>query len=58
MVLGDLRSCIHLDYPHLFNMVFEGRRDFAGPVLTDSSPGLFNFHFHFGILVEISCCKV
>ena len=53
MVLGDLRSCIHLVYPHLFDMVFEVRRVFAGPVLTDSSPGLFlSFSlWEFGLVV-------
>ena len=50
MVLGDLRSCIHLVYPHLFNMVFEGRRVFARPVLTDSSPGFLFSFWDFGIV--------
>jgi hypothetical protein len=44
MVLGDLRSCFILVKAHIFTMAFEGRRVFAGPVLT-LSPVVFILGF-------------
>jgi hypothetical protein len=44
MVLGDLWSCINLVKTHIFTMALEGRRVFAGPVLT-LSPGFFILGF-------------
>jgi len=48
MVLVHLRSCIHLVYPHLFTMVSEGRRVFAGLALTDTITWAFFFLFILG----------